>query len=280
MKLSKLPLGVTVYSDKAVYDSIPIEWIVVQHNVSATTSFEKETTVLLSKYILSFKAFDSIETVTRSNFMSALTFGSNDYGLSNIREWLNGNSTLDWGIAENRTAPIKEGVCYNPYADELGFMNRFEPEFVEIMRPMHLNSNNQSGFVNTLDDLVALPSLNELGFHSNLMEGDTLDYFNKRFNKTKRRVAFPIDKALERASADFVADHPHCSPYKHWGYLLRSIDENASMGYCRVSTVTETGKLGSIFAFNGSLGIRPMITIEDCNSSYQEMTDSYKIILK
>ena len=58
MKLSNLPLGVTVYSDKAVYDSIHIEQIVTQHNFSATKSFEKETTVLLSKYILSFKAFD------------------------------------------------------------------------------------------------------------------------------------------------------------------------------------------------------------------------------
>lgn len=280
MKLSNLPLGVTLYSNKAVYDSIPIEWIVVQHNFSATKTFEANTSVLLSKYILTFKAFDAIETTTRSNYMSALTFGSNDYVLSNIREWLNGKSVLDWGIAEGRTSPIKEGVCYNPYAEELGFMSRFEPEFVDIMSPMHLNCNMQSGFVNTVDDLVGLPSLNELGFRSNLMEGETLDYFNKRFHKNKRRQAIPIDKALERASADFLADFPNCNPYKHWGYLLRSIDEDASMGYCRVSAVTEAGKLGSIFAFNGSLGIRPMITIEDCSLSYQENTDAYKIILK
>lgn len=258
-KLKNLPVGTKVILD-AKYDGETINWIVVHKNGNFSKIYPKESVLLMTKDIITIKAFDGKETNTRYFFNSEREFGSNDWSNSCVRKWLNTYGECQWQFNET-SAPHSENVVYNAYEKELGFLSSFSNEVINNMIPVSVICSRKSSMRET-KDLVFAPSKTEIGLRCKDKEGETFEYF-KGFKKRKRRIAYPNYKAIERAEKTFIDDFQYCDEFHPWNYMLRSIDDKAKMDFCRIATVNPTGKIDSSFAFSGWTGVRPVICVSN-----------------
>lgn len=101
-------------------------------------------TLLLSEYIICFKAYDAAESGVANKFFSSKIgkYGSNKWYNSNLREWLNSN----FEAVSYTTAPPRDKAllnsCNNPYVNEKGFLVNFTPDEIEL-----INTVNHDGFL-------------------------------------------------------------------------------------------------------------------------------------
>ena len=259
-KLKNIPIGTEVILD-AKYDGLYIDWIVVHKNTEDSKIYPKNSVLLMTKKIVTIKAFDGKENNVRHCYNSELEFGSNDWGESCIRKWLNTLAECNWQFRES-SPPYPENVVYNPYDTELGFLTLFSNEVLAEMLPVTIPYVKENSVRRESKDLVFLPSKTELGIRCKNKEGECFDYF-KGIKKRKRRIANPVPKAIRRLDDKFRQDFQNCNEFNPWNYMLRSIDEDSKINFCRNSTITARGKLGSSFSFTGWSGVRPVICLAD-----------------
>lgn len=160
------------------YNDEPIEWRILHIN-------DDNTAVVVSKYILSVKAFDTAEGGAYNEYdgvdywsfenhivtdpeLLVLIRGNNDWSLSNIRTWLNSAKEL---VKYQDQAPTKNASCEkkNSYSEEPGFLYGFsDDERNAIVLSEHytktneLNENADSDGNIKTEDYVFLLSSDEL----------------------------------------------------------------------------------------------------------------------
>ncbi|MGL4800307.1 MAG: TIR domain-containing protein [Cellulosilyticaceae bacterium] len=135
----RLALEVGDYIRFGTYQGAPIDWIVIRVK-------ENGSPLLIAKEILTLKSFDAAESGKWGESSTGEKFdvhkpkesvytdytaqtlremkGSNHWGSSNMRTWLNSDSRK---VAYSDTAPIKEAVSgkLNDYYKEAGFLSEF-----------------------------------------------------------------------------------------------------------------------------------------------------------
>ena len=122
--LSNLPIGAKIKFGKHSVNgetSLPITWLVVAKNHSG---YPSNSVTILAQDIIDLRAVDAIEP-TNSN-ADVRSKGNNNYGLSNIDQWLNKDSN-PWYVAAHSTdqAPDNTYVSNGTgYVSRPGFLSR------------------------------------------------------------------------------------------------------------------------------------------------------------
>ena len=169
--------------------------IVVPHKEFGTIIFDvvdyneenKALTLFMTDCIIPQYEFDAAEPDNPDN--NRKQYGSNNYGQSAARQWLNATAESDWWQAKTEydVAPS--------YADKPGFLAGFPNDFIDILssteRKCATNRIVENGSVDgtcivinseyTINDLMFLPSYTELTGvnNNNIAEGTQFQAFQK-----------------------------------------------------------------------------------------------------
>lgn len=148
---------------------------------------DKALTLFMTDCIVPQYEFDAAEPDNPDN--SRKEYGSNNYGQSAARQWLNATAESDWWQAKTEydVAPS--------YADKPGFLAGFPSDFIDILLPTERKcATNQvvedgsvdgtsitTDFEYTVNDLMFLPSYTELTGvnNNNIVEGIQFQAFQK-----------------------------------------------------------------------------------------------------
>jgi len=255
----------------------PIIWRVIKKQEIDATKAGDEL-LLLADRIITMKPYDAKEPGNAD--ADRLNYGSNYWGNSNIREWLNSNAaTVAWTTqAPNAANVYVSGTAVNPYDAEAGFLTNLTAE----EREQIVNVTHKSIVYNTLDgndggtaahgytgtgvdesvtvapgdnyntawykntsDTVFLPSLGELSDYVDGVlkhEDETTDY----------QIAYTTQQA--RTQSNFASDPANDATA--WYYCTR--DAFAAISY-NVRNVLTDGTVNSIYAYYGYYGVRPAL---------------------
>lgn len=264
--IAEVEPGAIVIDKKTKYDNEVITWIVAHHEYG-DGYFQEGSTVLLSKDILTLKAFDSMELdKTRSG--AEQQYGSNNYIRSNILHWLNTYGECQWERLED-VGPYDPVVSCNPYDTELGFLTTFSEMMMNHMIESNIPTNillesDEKGKLVDVEKVytrnkVFLPSTAELGIKHSGSDG-------KRFrsgiipSRNNLLLASPTEKACKRSK--FKKDK--LSPDGNWYYWTRTPTTRTSEDVLlsEVEAVAPNGDIVPIYSFIGSVGVRPAIAVD------------------
>lgn len=156
----------------------PIEWRVLH----LEEQDGRQTAVLISKYILTMKAFDAAESgkynhdenrdyisreseADRDLELQAYVRGNSSWQKSNIRAWLNTSTEV---VVYEGQAPVTAAMSelHNGYQNEAGFLSGFTEEEIEMLleRECHTPGNALEGGDIVTFDRVFLLSTEELAW--------------------------------------------------------------------------------------------------------------------
>lgn len=266
ISIAEVEPGAIIVDEKTKYDNEVITWVVAHHEYG-DGYFQEGSTILLSKNILTLKAFDSIE-LDKTKSASERMCGSNNYIHSNILHWLNTRGECRWERRED-VGPYSRVVSCNEYDFELGFLSTFSDlmlnHMVESNIPINvLSKSNEKGKLLDVEETyirnkVFLPSKTELGIPRSKGEGK---HFKSGIIPVKNNLllATPTEKACKRSK--FKRDA--LSPDKQWYYWTRSATTKTTedVALTEVEVVSPTGDIVPIFSCIGSVGVRPAIAVD------------------
>lgn len=245
------------------YNDEPIEWRILHIN-------DDNTAVVVSKYILSVKAFDTAEGGAYNEYdgvdywsfenhivtdpeLLVLIRGNNDWSLSNIRTWLNSSKEL---VKYQDQAPTKNASCEkkNSYSEEPGFLYGFsEDERNAIVLSEHytkvneLNENADSdGNIKTEDYVFLLSS-------------DELDWFEEAGMHV---YASATQAAIDKDTAMNCLSIMEGYDTENFLWSLRdSVEGNAALQKV-VSIEAADDLINETFYAGVALGIRPAMVVD------------------
>ena len=240
----------------------PIEWRVIKIN-------EDKTMILLSKYILSMKAYDAPEGGeynvydgvdywsyenhnVEDDALCVKIRGNNDWELSNIRTWLNSDKEV---VEYPDQAPTKKAVGANFYHSEHGFLYDFTEEekaalvLTELKTPANALRTDANNNMITTKDRVFLLSTDELEW---LLEGGISPYARPSEGcKATDRELFYYNSFVE---------HNHTESYYWW---LRNGSDCKVNESAIVTTETEENiPYTSASVGISNYGIRPAVCVD------------------
>ncbi len=241
------------------YNGEAIEWRVLRLSDDGTQA------VLISKEILTMKAFDAAESgrynwdgdvdywtdteaVAADPKLQVRVHGNNDWSLSNIRTWLNSEKEV---VTYADQAPVAAAMAENKngYQNEPGFLYGFtDEELVAIIETEHVTSGNAlaDGPVTT-KDRVYLLSLEELQWFE---------------DAGMSMLAVPKQSALEQDDSNWYevdVDGYGVDEY-HW-WLREPVDGTADSCYFVGNGYREENIYEGRVALEG-YGIRPAVTVD------------------
>lgn len=242
------------------YNGEPIEWRVLR------LAEDGKTAVVVSKYILTMKAFDAAESGSynyyngkdywgedisgvEENLQHQLR-GNNDWALSNIRTWL--NSTAENVVYEDQKPAIVAMSEYkNGYDTERGFLSNFSEEERAAILVTDVETNG-----NVTQDKVYLLSTQELQWFE---EADV------------SLTAMPTEAALEQDTSNWYEVYVSGYGVEDYFWWLRDhaeSSEDAADYKAYLVSFSYTGNKVVLEAVGGEgFGIRPAMTIDltaDC----------------
>lgn len=250
--LSSLPVGAKVVDKDTKYNGVPITWLVGGHNHYATNQ-----TVLVSKKIITLKAFDAKEP-TNTN-ASRASYGNNRYGYSNLRQWLNSDKTSWYSPQHSADAPpTNENLSsnYNEYDAEAGFLTNFSVDLRNALLNTSLtvakNTQTDGGGSETVTDKVFLLSNTEVGLtnENSVAEGKLLSLFSNDAS----RQATPTQEAVSKSEYK----DPYLVSGEPWHWWLRT---PRSDNVVNPRIVFSSGILNSDAACYGYRGVRPALNM-------------------
>lgn len=252
-KLSALTAGAKVKDTSTAYNGKAIVWQIGGHNHYAAGQ-----TVLVSKDIITLKAFDAIETSnTDSNRKS---YGNNRYSVSNLRQWLNSNASAWYAAQHSADAPPSNANVYsnyNEYDAEAGFLTNFSANLRNALIATSLttakNTVVDGGGSEVVSDKVFLLSNTEVGLanENNIVEGKLLAMFSDNTS----RIAYPTAEAVTKSE---YKDATNLVTSKPWYYWLRSPFASYSHN---ARLVSASGTLSNSGAYYGYYGVRPALNL-------------------
>ena len=170
--LSSLPIGATVkFGKHSVNTEVaqPIIWVVADKNHSG---YPTGSITLLAKDAVDLRAFDAAEVN-----VTATKYGNNNYGLSNINQWLNSSASAgNWysPAHANDAPPNKDNVTQGTaYVDRAGFLYNFATNERNAILPTTFSTKDNAGTY-PVTTKVFLPSAKELGLSVTLDDGSKL----------------------------------------------------------------------------------------------------------
>lgn len=248
--ITNLPVGAKVKDVGTTYYGQPIVWRIIDFN---HPGYPANSVTLLADRIITLKAFDAKEPTNPDT--NRQSYGNNRYVYSNIRQWLNKDSS-PWYQAQHSydSPPSGANVTYNPYESEVGFLANFSVELKSKLLPTTLTVVKPSvdgGGSELVTDKVFLLSRTEVGLGDESgPEGTPFSIFNS----DAARQAYPTPEAVANSgytSSSLNANSP-------WYWWLRT-PFAASADYARL--VDSGGALGSFSACDGRSGVRPALNL-------------------
>ncbi|MCM1058621.1 MAG: toll/interleukin-1 receptor domain-containing protein [Firmicutes bacterium] len=218
------------------YNDEPIQWRVLR----LEEQDGRQTAVLVSRYILTMKAFDTAESgkynhdetkdyisaeseADHDMELQAYVRGNSSWQSSNIRTWLNAETEL---VAYEGQAPVSSAMSelHNGYQNEPGFLYQFSQEELEMLveRECHTPGNAlEEGDIVTLDRVF-------------LLSEDELVWFDQAgISKLSEPTQAALDQDMSQWYEIFVAE---CG-LKEYAWWLRTPVE----GYSSKAYLVENG---------------------------------------
>ena len=260
--LSNLPIGAKVKFGKHSVNgetAQAITWIVAAKNHSG---YPSNSITLLSEKIIDLRAIDAAEPTNSNGDIQ--TMGNGNYGLSNIDQWLNKDSS-PWYVAAHSTdqAPDNNytlrGTGYNTRP---GFLSNFTSAEKNAILTTSIIATKYSYTTETLSRKVFLPSATEVGVKpGDITDGTLWTYFS---TGSRRAVLTPqcFDNTLS------VEKPTNITAY--WSWWLRS----AAYQWAYANhVIDQNGNWTSMPANRGEFGVRPALNLLS-TLSISDTTDS------
>lgn len=237
-----LKLGDTIEFGK--YNDEPIEWYVLDINDNKAT--------LVTKYIITMKAFDSAEggkyaycndklfrelddAEKEKTENQIMAYGSNDFATSNIRTWLNSDRA---SVEYKDNAPGKASMSElkNAYDSEAGFLYGFSDEEKTAMT------------TGVTGDMAYLLSRDEV---------------NTLFEKANLRIYTTCtEKAYENDGCKWYNADLYCVDDKDYYWFTRDASEERADKVYIITNGTDPEHVQTVSAGLEGFGIRPAITLD------------------
>lgn len=199
-------------------------------------------------------------------------YGCNDYGLSNVHQWLNSSQSRWYVPAHDKdTPPAAPYTRYHevPYDTRPGFLaqfsNAFRQALIQVDVPYLKKTGKDTGTMTSVPGKVFLPSRTEIGrgdehgHPEGVLFPLAYDMSVYRTTMTKELLAkYGREINPERPAARYDAPQIY-DPKYGWWYWLRT----ANMGYSFLNRVASPyGALSYTYANNDSVGIRPVVNLD------------------
>lgn len=271
--LSSLPVGAKVKDLNTKYYGKPIIFQVIDKN---HPGYPANSVTLLTEKIITLKAFDAREPLNPNIYRR--DYGNNRYAHSNIRQWLN-KDTSPWYVAQHDydAPPNNSNVWgnYNEYEAEAGFLSNFSAELKAKLLLTTLtvakNTVTDDGGSETVQDKVFLLSRTEVGFgnEDEIAEGTPFSFFSN----DAARQAYPTAEAV--SNSEYKDSSLNANQPCYW-WLRTPNSGNAY--YARF--VSSSGRYSYDGAFGGNYGVRPALNLpSDILVSDSPDTDGAYIIV-
>jgi len=241
-----IAIGSLSVGDKVKFGKIygnPIIWTVAEKN---HTGYPANSVTLATSGIIKFLAYDASEPTNPAG--DRATYGNDRYDYSNIRQWLNKNSSAgNWYVAQHAydndpsgTSSVLNG--YNSYTASQGFLYAFTVnEQNALLNTTVISKIFESGAIN-LTDKIFLASCAELGITSGTQEGTKLSLFNTS--------SYLVAKATSDAALNDQFGSASGSAYTWW--------TRSTYGAGNVRCITNSGGVADYGTpRNGNIGLRP-----------------------
>lgn len=289
------------------YNNKPILWRVI-HIVTASDisnksykGYKEGDALLLSDKVITFKCFDAKDAVVNDYHGDRAEYGCNNWGISNIRTWLNSDEETMWSgsYGGNNRAPTKYGVWngYNPYYNEKGFLSddnftETERDFIRNVRNrfvVHITNdtpegnpdNPHMGGYGSPDTSVAnyaeasYQSSEEKVFLLNIPE--FADYVDGELYHTKARGNISVGDNYclvlpTKEAYDNLDNKEYISPNEKCYQWLRDAYTGSGKGVRRINPSGEVDVNGR--AFYGLCGVRPALYVDTKSACFTNGTGS------
>jgi len=271
--LSSLPVGAKVKDLNTKYYGKPIIFQVIDKN---HPGYPANSVTLLAEKIITLKAFDAKEPSNPNT--DRQSYGNNRYAYSNIRQWLN-KDTSPWYVSQHGydTPPNNSNVNsgWNDYEAEAGFLSNFSAELKSKLLLTTLtvakNTVTDGGGSETVQDKVFFLSETEVGLgnENGIEEGTPFSFFSS----DSARQVYPTAEAV--SNSEYTNGSLNTS--RPWYWWLRTPHAVIADG---ARSVYSSGSLTDSSSFNGNFGVRPALNLpSDILVSDSTDTDGAYIIV-
>lgn len=230
----------------------PIVWMVADKNHSG---YPSNSVTLITEKIIDLRAYDGKEETWGMGYV--------DYGVSNINQWLNSDAAANkwYSAAYIDDAPPTDSttVFSTEYQSRPGFLYNFTTSEKLALLPTSITVQNRNDISSVITTKVFIPSLWEvLGTHSYADGSSRLACFSSgevRCVMTSQAYTHTTSGSKPSSVSDY-----------HTYYCRSTYGEY-------VCGVSSSGQSDFLRAFDGSLGIRPMINLT-ASTLVSDTTDS------
>ena len=265
--LSNLPIGAKIKFGKHSVNgetAQDITWLIVAKNHSSTPAYPSNSITLLTEKIIDLRAFDTNEP--NNPYEEIRNGGNNDYGISNIDQWLN-SSNSPWYSATHTYDRAPDNNYYGSNGTGYDSLPGFLSNFTVTERNVILNTNIryiQSGYL-TSDVIrkVFIPSILEAGIDTTTVkDGSAWSYFSTTANRRSRLTSQCFNNTQS-------TDKPY-SETSDWNWWTRSASPSTKNS---VFAIDNNGNESKVVASRGSCGVRPAMNLLS-TLSVSDTTDS------
>lgn len=233
-------------------------------------------TTLLTERIIGVRALDAAEQgpESRHSYAQAAKFGSNNYGQSNLHQWLNAEGP-DWYRPAHPldNPPANEHLRYAQwgYLDTPGFLTGFSRPFRQGLRrtdiPVLVRTGKEKAELGAVGAAVFLASRTEMckGDEWGIAEGKPLPIFYDHYIFKAK----PSDGQMEKYGRSWNPETPEkglyfgmphlYDPKFGWWYYMRT----PNIVYDFMTRVMSPyGSVSYTYANNDVTGIRPLVNLD------------------
>lgn len=269
--LKSLSPGTTLIVPGSNHNGVPLilRKLADDHHVAGTTLLDTQD-------IIDLIAFDAKEPTSSDS--NRRNNGNNNYGVSNIRKYLNSIGPNWYTPQHTQDTPPNEANVWKghgPYDKRNGFLSAFPSEFIERIATTTLTtavSDVDGGGVATQKDKVFLLSRTEVGLgdEREAAEGKVIPFFKDRTARLKK----PTQQALNNTTYTDLS----LAVSKPWNWWLRSPIVTYSYGARFVYSDGTLSYSGSSF---GNRGAAPAMNLRSSTlvSDAPNRQGHYEIIL-
>lgn len=254
---SSLSLNDTFYLGKyQVASETPwdIEWEIVHQ--------ESDYQIAMAKQIIDLRCFDATESSNSDS--NRQKYGNNNWGVSNIEQWLNSDQSNWYSAQHSADAPPSSvnvwqsnSIGYNPYDTKPGFLYYWTDEEKAVLQDMTLTLAN-----NTVTDgggsyiwtgKIWLPTYTQMtgSQNNNISEGTK---FSKFTNKNSRIKTI---HAMCAANNKYCIDNGFVEGKALYYWMSSALPSSSYSS----QLVYSDGASASSYAYNGHYGLAPCIRI-------------------
>ena len=232
-----------------------IEWEIVHQ--------ESDYQIAMAKQIIDLRPFDAKEP--NNSDRNRKNFGNNNWGVSNIEQWLNSDQSSWYSAQHSADAPpssdnvlVDSSVAYNPYDTKPGFLYYWNDEEKSILKDMTLtlanNTVTDGGGSYTWTGKVWLPTYTQLSGNQNNSISEGIQFSKFTDNASRKKTIHAMCAANNQYCIDnSITEGTQWYYWQSSAYPSNSFDSRSVYG--------DGNPNYSYRAYNGDLGVVPCICI-------------------